>query len=55
VSDDGGRLADVEKAVDRLSSTITLPVTVHFADQIAEFALKGIKPRTPQGTLPFWL
>lgn len=32
-----------------------LPVTVHFADQIAEFALKGIKPRTPQGTLPFWL
>lgn len=32
-----------------------LPVTIHFADQIAEFALKGIKPRTPQGTLPFWL
>lgn len=32
-----------------------LPVTVHFADQIAEFALKGIKPRTLEGTTPFWL
>ncbi len=32
-----------------------LPVTVHFADQIAELALKNIKPRSPEGDRPFWL
>jgi len=32
-----------------------LPVTVHFADQIADFALKGIKPKSLEGTLPYWL
>jgi argonaute-like protein implicated in RNA metabolism and viral defense len=32
-----------------------LPVTVHFADQIAELALKNIKPRSLEGDLPFWL
>jgi argonaute-like protein implicated in RNA metabolism and viral defense len=31
------------------------PVTVHFADQIAELALKNIKPRSLEGDLPFWL
>lgn len=32
-----------------------LPVTIHFADQIAELALKGIKPKSLEGTLPYWL
>lgn len=32
-----------------------LPVTIHWADQIAEFALKNIKPRSLEGNRPFWL
>jgi len=32
-----------------------LPVTIHWADQIAEFALKNIKPRSLEGDRPFWL
>lgn len=32
-----------------------LPVTIHYSDEIAYLALKGIKPKSLEGTLPFWL
>jgi hypothetical protein len=32
-----------------------LPITIHFSDEIAYLALKGIKPKALEGTLPFWL
>lgn len=32
-----------------------LPVTIHYSDTIAYLALKGIKPKTLEGTIPFWL
>ena len=32
-----------------------LPVTVHYSDKIGYLALKGIKPKTLEGTIPFWL
>lgn len=35
--------------------TPRLPVTIHYSDEIAYLALKGIKPKALEGTLPFWL
>lgn len=32
-----------------------LPVTIHYSDQIAWFALRGIKPPNLMGEIPFWL
>jgi Piwi domain len=32
-----------------------LPVTLHYSDRIASFALMGIKPPDLQGNIPFWL
>lgn len=32
-----------------------LPVTIHYSDKIAEFSLRGIKPKDLEGDLPFWL
>lgn len=32
-----------------------LPVTIHYSDKIAEFALLGIKPKDLEGDMPFWL
>ncbi len=32
-----------------------LPVTIHYSDKIAEFSLRGIKPKDMEGDLPFWL
>ena len=32
-----------------------LPVTVHYSDKIGYLALRGIKPKTLEGTIPFWL
>ncbi len=32
-----------------------LPVTIHYSDQIAWFALRGIKPPNLTGEIPFWL
>lgn len=32
-----------------------LPITIHYSDEIAYLALKGIKPKELEGTLPFWL
>ena len=32
-----------------------VPVTIHYADKIARWALQGIKPRQPEGNIPFWL
>lgn len=32
-----------------------LPVTIHYSDQIAWFALRGIKPPNLTGDVPFWL
>lgn len=32
-----------------------LPVTIHYSDQIAWFALRGIKPPNLIGEIPFWL
>ncbi len=32
-----------------------LPVTIHYSDQIAWFALRGIKPPALIGEIPFWL
>jgi argonaute-like protein implicated in RNA metabolism and viral defense len=31
-----------------------LPITIHYSDEIAYLALKGIKPKEMEGTLPFW-
>ena len=32
-----------------------LPVTIHYSDRIAYLALRGIKPKDLEGTIPFWL
>jgi len=32
-----------------------LPITIHYSDEIAYLALKGIKPKESEGRLPFWL
>lgn len=32
-----------------------LPVTIHYADKIAYFAMRGIKPKDSEGSVPFWL
>lgn len=32
-----------------------LPVTIHYSDRIAYLALKGIKPKSLEGIIPFWL
>ncbi len=32
-----------------------MPVTIHYSDKIAYFALKGIKPPELTGSIPFWL
>lgn len=32
-----------------------LPVTIHYSDRIGYLALQGIKPKTLQGTVPYWL
>ena len=32
-----------------------LPVTIHWSDKIAGLALKGIKPKKLEGTIPYWL
>jgi hypothetical protein len=32
-----------------------LPVTLHYSDRIAYLALRGIKPKDLEGTVPFWL
>lgn len=32
-----------------------LPVTVHYSDQIAWLASKGVSPTSAQGKLPFWI
>lgn len=32
-----------------------MPVTIHYSDKIAYFALKGIKPPQLNGNIPFWL
>jgi len=32
-----------------------LPVTIHYSDRIGYLALRGIKPKSLEGTTPFWL
>jgi len=32
-----------------------LPVTIHYSDRISYLALRGIKPKNLEGTMPFWL
>ena len=32
-----------------------LPVTIHYADKICSMAAKGLKPKTLDGDIPFWL
>ncbi len=32
-----------------------LPVSIHYSDRIAYLALRGIKPRDLEGTIPYWL
>lgn len=32
-----------------------LPISLHYSDEIAGLILEGIKPKDPEGTLPFWL
>lgn len=32
-----------------------LPISIHYSDEIAYLALKGIKPKELEGNLPFWL
>lgn len=32
-----------------------LPVTIHYSDKIAYLALRGIKPKSLEGNIPFWL
>lgn len=32
-----------------------LPVTIHYSDRIGYLALQGIKPKSLEGTVPFWL
>ena len=35
--------------------TPRLPITIHYSDEIAYLALKGIKPKALEGNIPFWL
>ena len=35
--------------------TPRLPITIHYSDEIAYLALKGIRPKELEGSLPFWL
>jgi argonaute-like protein implicated in RNA metabolism and viral defense len=32
-----------------------LPISIHYSDEIAYLALKGIKPKDLEGNIPFWL
>lgn len=32
-----------------------LPVTIHYSDRIAYLAIRGIKPREAEGSIPYWL
>jgi hypothetical protein len=32
-----------------------LPVTLHYSDQIGYLILRGVRPRTSEGTQPFWI
>ena len=32
-----------------------LPVTIHYSDKIAYMALRGIKPKNLEGSIPYWL
>ncbi len=32
-----------------------LPVTTHYADKISSMAVKGLRPETLDGEIPFWL
>ncbi|MYB65813.1 hypothetical protein F4X73_14070 [Candidatus Poribacteria bacterium] len=32
-----------------------LPVTTHYADKISSMAIKGLRPETLDGEIPFWL
>ena len=32
-----------------------LPVDIHYSDRIAGLALRGIKPKDLEGTIPYWL
>ena len=32
-----------------------LPVTIHYADKICSMAARGLKPKTLDGAIPFWL
>lgn len=35
--------------------TPRMPITIHYSDEIAYLALKGIKPKNLEGNIPFWL
>ena len=43
------------RILDSSPSPPRLPVTIHYSDQIAWFALRGIKPPNLTGEIPFWL
>lgn len=32
-----------------------LPVSIHYSDEIAHLALKGVKPKDLEGSVPYWL
>jgi hypothetical protein len=32
-----------------------LPVTLHYSDQIGYLVLRGVRPRSVEGTIPFWI
>lgn len=59
------RSLSIEKAVNSvLSLTLLhygstspprLPVTIHYSDQIAKLALRGVKPKNLEGSAPYWL
>jgi argonaute-like protein len=56
---------DLEKAVESILALTLLhygsvlpprlPVTIHYSDRIAYLALRGIKPKDLEGSVPFWL
>ncbi|MCH8908666.1 MAG: hypothetical protein IH840_16385 [Candidatus Heimdallarchaeota archaeon] len=31
------------------------PITIHYSDKIAGFAMKGIMPKNLEGSIPYWL
>lgn len=41
--------------VKGLNGKIFRPVTIHYNDKTAYLALRGIKPKTLEGNIPFWL